>query len=265
MSYLPDFEKQLDGTPLGGSNCTCASGAMAADYHTLGRVKPSSSSVRTWTGDTSGGTNLAQVDYALRSRVNVDLDVRYRYPWADFIRRITAGEGAILQGWYAPIRATRFRGSETFGGNHAIFVPPGFGAMDPLADGRRAGIYEYHGEPYPLALLREFAGKLNVGSSTYAALGLGLVYAAFTRDNTADWRVSVRPTPPATRKAFFVYQLRSGVIVGRTTRYTGGFSASCTSPRLYRWPAQNRSDSLVQVTSGFLTGQFVPARLAREV
>lgn len=267
MSYLPVFVKQLDGTTYAGLNCTAASAAMAADFHSLGHIRLSASQVRTWTGDTSGGTNLAQIDYALRTHVNIDLDTRYRLAWTEFTRRINAGEGAILQGWYAPIRATRFRGSDTFGGNHAIFVPPGWGAMDPLCDGRRTGIYKYHGEAYPQSLLREFAGRLNVGGSSYVSLGLGLVYAAFTRDNVAAaprYEVSIRPTPPATSKAFFTYTLTNGVITKRTTNYTGGFSAACSASRLWRWPAQDRSEALVQITSGSRAGKYVQSKYQRE-
>ena len=181
--YLPHFVKQLDGSAYAGSNCTCASAAMAADDDSCGSKTVTPSVVRLWTGDTSGGTNLSEVDDALRTHLAIDLDTQYRYPWSSFMKRLQGGAGAILQGWYAPIRDSRFSGSETFGGNHAIFVNPGLIAMDPLADGRRPGIYKYHGEAYPEALLRSFAGKLNIGAGRYVPLGDGLVYASFTRNN----------------------------------------------------------------------------------
>src|SRR5678816_2451305 len=86
--YQPAFLKQLDGSAYAGSNCTCASAAMAADDDSCGAKKPSSALVRLWTGDTSGGTNLAEVDDALNRHLGIDLDTRYRYPWADFVRRV---------------------------------------------------------------------------------------------------------------------------------------------------------------------------------
>lgn len=270
MSQCPGYKPafglgQLDGTAFGGSNCNCWSAAKAADDDSCGAKKPSSAQVRLWTGDTSGGTNLAQVDDALRRHVGVDLDTRYRYPWNDFVRRINGGASAILQGWYAPIRATRFRGSETFGGNHSMLVMPGLVTMDPLADGRRAGIYKYHGEAYPAALLKEFAGRLNIGAGRYVALGSGLVYAAFTRDNEPDYKVSVGNGRPA--YPFFVYWVVDNVIptvAPRKLQRTGGFSATCTAPRRYLWPSQGRSISLVQLTSGYRKGQFISAQFAKE-
>lgn len=262
--YIPRFKKQLDGTTYAGLNCTCASAAMAADYDSCGKIQIYPYQVRRWTGDTSGGTTLAQVDKALNTYESVDLEVYYKLAWTDFVAKINAGRGAILQGWYAPIRDSRFRGSETFGGNHAIFIPPGWGAMDPLADGRRTGIYKYHGEAYPLSLLRDFAGRLNLSTTGYSALGLGLVYAAFTRDNSAAYKFSIHPTPPATSIAYFQYTVVNGVITGRVRKYTGGFSAACTPPKLYNWPGKGNY-SLVKITSGAYAGRYLPAQYAKEV
>jgi hypothetical protein len=261
--YTPTFGVgQLDGTPFAGSNCNCWSAAKAADSDSCGAKKPSSAQVRLWTGDTSGGTNLAQIDDALNRHLGIDLDTRYRYPWADFVRRIDGGATAILQGWYAPIRDSRFRGSETFGGNHSMLVPPGFGVLDPLANGRRPGIYKYHKEPYPTALIKEFAGRLNIGAGRYVPLGMGLVYAAFTRDNEPNYKVHIGNGKPG--YPFFVYSVVGGRVTGRVTATTGGMSATCTAPRRYLWPKMNRSVSLVRLTSGSRNGQYVSAQLAKE-
>lgn len=259
--YQPAYGTgQIDGTTYGGRNCTCWSGARAADDHSCGKFHPSSSQVRTWTGDTVGGTTLAQVDLALRSHLEIDLDTRYRYPWAEFIRRVQGGASAILQGWYAPIRDSRFSGSETFSGNHAMLVTPGLITMDPLADGRRAGIYKYHGEAYPEALLRTFAGRLNVGdpSENYVPLGDGKCYASFTRDNEPDYKVSIRSGK------YGVYSVTSNVITGSRVATTGGFSATCSGARLYRWPGHT-SQSLVRITSGSHSGQYVRSTWAKGI
>lgn len=206
----PTFVKQLDGSRYAGLNCTCAAAAMALDRHTIGRYRTTGAYVRALTGDTSGGTNLVQVESALQRRWGVDLDVRYRLPFEEFERRIRSGQGAILQGWEAVTRGTRWQASETFGGNHAWYVndidpDARFLVYDPLADGRRDGIAR---SPMriPRSVVREYAGKLDVSdpAEPYRALGLGLVYAAFTRDtephvHLRDGARRSRPFPDRTR------------------------------------------------------------------
>ena len=185
VAGLLSYIKQLDGSKYAGLNCTCASAAMALDRHTLAQHRTTGAYVRSLTGDTVGGTNLAQIDAALIRRWGVNLDVHYGLDFATFEARIRSGQGAILQGWEAVTRGTRWSASETFGGNHAWFVndvnTSGFLVFDPLADGRRDGIAT---SPFriPRLIVREWAGKLNVATSGYRALGLGKVYAAFTKD-----------------------------------------------------------------------------------
>jgi hypothetical protein len=189
----------ISGFYLGWASCTSFSAAMAASFDQGVGLLVTGGLVRRWTGDTTGGTTLAQNDDALTAHTPVRLDVQYRLPWTDFVARINGGEGAVLQGWYEPIAATRYDAGGGFTGNHAVFVPPGWGVMDPLADGRRSGIYKYHGEAYPQALLRTFAGQLNIGSGRIVRLGAGLAYAAFTRNVKAaapvPTVVSSAPTP----------------------------------------------------------------------
>lgn len=194
---LPTFQPQnpaISGYPLGWASCTCFAGAMAASYDRQVAKLVAGGTLRRWTGDTIGGTNLAQIDDALNAHTSVRLDVRYRLAWTEFVDRINSGEGAVLQGWYAPIAQTSFDAGDGFIGNHAIFVPPRWKCMDPLADGRRPGIYRYQGETYPEALLRDFAGELNIGAGRIVRLGQGLVYAAFTRAIAT----APGPTPPPT-------------------------------------------------------------------
>jgi len=265
--YQPAFGTgQLDGSTYAGFNCNCWSAARAADDDSCGKTKVASATVRTWTGDTSGGTNLAQVDWALRTHVGIDLDTRYKYPWSEFIRRVQGGASAILQGWYAPIRDSRFGASETFGGNHSMLVMPGLVVMDPLADGRRAGIYKYHGEAYPESLLRTFAARLNLAvPPAYSPLGDGLVYAAFTRDNEPDYVVNVRPQAGTkgypTYRYFNVFTVSSGVITSSSVARTKGFSAKADAPRLYKWSGHS-SQSLVRIASGYREGQYIRSAYA---
>lgn len=215
----PVFVKQLDGSRYAGLNCTCASAAMALDRHTIGAHKSTGAYVRALTGDTSGGTTLAQVDAALIKRWSVNLDVEYRLSFDAFQSRIQAGQGAILQGWEAVTRGTRWQASETFGGNHAWFVndynSSGFLVYDPLADGRRRGIAT---SPMriPRSVVREWAGKLDVSdpAEPYRAIGLGYVYAAFTKDtephvHLAYGGVRTKPFPDRTRVNVSAGSMRS--------------------------------------------------------
>lgn len=250
----PTFQAQnpaISGYPLGWLSCTCYAGAMAAAFDQGKSFVMSGGAVRTETGDREGGTTLAQVDQALYRGWGVNLNSVYRLPWADFAKQIDAGKGAILQGWYAPIADSRFDAGRGFRGNHAITVLPGWIGMDPLADGRASGVYKYHGEAYPQALLKSFAGKLNIGGAGYTALGAGLVYASLTRDKVAAYAVSF------TGGSFWVYRVSGGVITGRyAKRFSGPTSAPCGPPRLTPWSGHS-SRSLVRMTKGALVGEYV--------
>jgi hypothetical protein len=252
MTYLPVFRAQnpaISGDPEGWSSCTAYSASMAGDFDTLGAKKPLGRAIRGLTGDHTGGLNLQQVDSALLEGWDINLSTVYRLPWSDFAKKIDAGCGAILDVGYAPIADSRFDAGGGFRGNHAIFVAPGWVGMDPLADGRRSGIYKYKGEAYPQSLLRTAAGKLNLGSGNL--LGAGLVYASFTRDNVHTFHLSFLGG------AFFVYTVKAGVITSRkSVRFDKPTGAPCSAPHFYSWPGHTRK-SLVQITDGKLSGQYV--------
>lgn len=258
--YQPKFQKQLDGSTYQGVNCTCASAAMAADDDTCGAYVPSPNTVRLWTGDTAGGTTLAEVDAALNAHTPTRLDVRYRYPWEYVVKRVNAGASAILQGGYGPIADSRFDGGGGFRGNHAILLTPGLVAMDPLADGRRAGIYKYHGEAYPEALLRKFASKLNLGGEPPRLLGDGLAYVGFARDNDAEYVATVRPIAGQTLREYTRYFVASGVVTGYERRRTKGFQAKCTPPELILTQSHDAKVSLVRITEGGYSGFWISAK-----
>lgn len=263
MTYIrPRFQPQnpaLSGYSLGWSSCTAFSAAMAAAFDVQKQYVMSGAQVRQMTHDTVGGLTLAQVDAALLEGWNINLNTTYRLPWTEFAKAINSGKAGILQGYYAPIADSRFDAGRGFRGNHAVTVLPDWIAMDPLADGRATGVYRYHAEPYPQALLRDFAGRLNLSTTGYSALGQGYVYASLTRDRVANYTLSIRAG------TYGVYNVVNGVIQppGARVARTGGFSASCTPPRLYPWPGHT-SQSLVQITTGSHAGQYVRSTWARE-
>lgn len=192
--HRPAFVKQLDGSPLGGLSCTAAAAAMALDRETIGVKTTTGARVRDLTGDTKGGTTLAQVTAVLSRDFGVSLSTRTPGSLADFDNRLRDGQGAILQGASSATRGTQWQASETFGGNHAWYVNAGRGwslvaglwkpdeylVYDPLADGRRAGIAV---SPFwlPRFHLMTFALRLDLDGRGNL-LGMGKVYAAYTRD-----------------------------------------------------------------------------------
>ena len=258
MAITPTFQPQnpaINGYSRGWQSCTCYAGAMAAAFDRQVKFLMSGEALRRKTGDTAGGTNLAQVDNALIAGWRVNLDVVYRMTWANFAKKINAGAGAVLQLWYAPIADSKFDAGNGFRANHAIFVPPTWRAMDPLADGRRSGVYKYHGEVYPQSLLRNAAGKLNLAVTGYRPLGTGLVYAAFTRDNVHTYALRFDGG-----ERFWVYTLGStGKITGRSTRrFTQDTSAPCSPPRRYDWPGiGTRTLAMVTKSTSSLYGEYV--------
>ena len=191
--------REPDGSyldPLGPKNCTTHSMSRAIMRHfegarppgITGVWPPTGYAIRRYTGDAEGGTNLGQMAVVGRNYYGMELEDRYRMGWDAFLGELEETRGAILQLRYKRIRDhSVFRGSFTFTDNHAIWVSGvdrergvATGVVDPLADGRAAGIFRGPAD-YPLSLLRAAAGELNISTSGYRALGYGLVYAGFTR------------------------------------------------------------------------------------
>ena len=259
MTVYPQFQPQnpaINGYSLGWASCTAYSAAMAASFDRQVKMATTGEAVRRATGDTSGGLTLKQVDAALNQITNVNLSVYYRLPWALFAKFIDSGMGGILQVWYAPIADSRFDAGRGFRENHAVFVPPNWAAMDPLADGRYGEAYKYRNEPYPRELLKRAAGKLDIRArrtDPYKPLGYGYVYAAMTRDNVHTYRVRYGGR-------FWVYTIGpDGRINGRTVRHFSDFSTSaCTVPKSYAWPGHSNR-TLVRVTNpkSSLNGRYI--------
>lgn len=210
--YDPDLVIQGDGSKYQWLNCNCACAAMALDRDTQGRSKTTGAKVRAITGDTSGGTTLAQVERALNSGwPGVDhLEVRYRYPFTDLMEDVDDGHGVILQGGYRPFHAAGLAGSATFYGNHSVFLNEVIlvwvraGVLDldrskgkifdPLWDGRRSYIPSKRWRWVDLRLLWSFAGLLDLGNGY--RLGAGMTYAGLTRETpTIPPDTSTAPKP----------------------------------------------------------------------
>ena len=271
--YLPRFQAQnpaISDDRYGWVNCTAYSAAMAADFDTCGDKRLTGERVRQLTDEPipdkkSPGLNLRQIDDAL-NRYGVDLETRYGLPWADFVRKIDKGEGAVLQGNTAAFISTKFQ-TTGVGVNHAIFVPAGWGAMDPAADGRR-DYHKYDGSPYPKELLRRFAGLLEVAPGR--RLGSGTVFAAFTRDRRSTWTWQFDPIKST--GALHTFTVRDGVIVGHHKHVRSGTRVYKSGPpKRYPWPGHTSGQTLVPLGDlvgggkGPYTGQYAHARYAEEI
>jgi hypothetical protein len=256
----PTFQLQSGGS-TGAVDCTAHSCSNAIDHATCGKKDPAGRSIRLLSSEpipnpSSPGLNLPQVRDVAWDDFGVFLDVRIgaqALTWTQYEARRLQGQGAILQVGYAPIADSRYDAGRGFRGNHAIFESI-HATYDPLADGRAPGVFRHDGSVYDRALIRKAAGQLLLGSTR---LGEGKVWAAFTRDVIPDYLARV---PAGT---FWAYHVVEGVVQYRRQRTTGGFSASSTPPRSYRWGT--RTVTLVRLTSGSRAGTYISATYAKEL
>lgn len=210
--YVPPFQKQLDGTRCGGSNCSPRSHAMAAMRDRQG-VNPKKTSAP-WqpTGNfirdkvtpySCDSTNLvAKIADVLYKYYGITFRQAGVISWSDAVSLIVAGRGMTTAIRYSVLHGTRFDACPGFNGNHRIYVNQRayfaagavyggsaagyyFRVGDPLADGRwlySIGKYAPHGYKWwPASLLKKACGAtiLYVGGS---ALGSGSVFGNFTHD-----------------------------------------------------------------------------------
>lgn len=217
--YLPEYRKQLDGSPCGGSNCVFAVASELEDANTRGKIKKTPAELRTLSGDPCGGSDAQRLDDILSKLYPPDQLGTGWFSPAE-IRNGIDGDHKMFsaQVLYAPIADAGYpySGQETgFRGWHEIGLLPAYGLVhDPLADGRRVTVGK---SPitYPRALidkvLRVAAGQFGNnrvhGSWT---LPLDIVVPVHLRfgatdtgrhDYTARHPARVRSAPTVDRKA----------------------------------------------------------------
>lgn len=248
--------------PEGNNSCVAYATAYAVADVTNGRVHPTGEQVRDWTGDHSGGLELAQVDRAVTVHTDLNMLVDV-YTDREFFGHLdSGGYDAVLLGGYAPIAASKFDAFRSgFFGNHGIMVPPGIGAMDPGADGR-PGAYRYHGEAYPRSLIRAFAAALMVtrpsrtnpkgrlaGPDHFEA---GLLRIESAPEPAKPWELVM------TSGNLWVYAANAThrTIAGRARHHSGGFSGACTPPARFTWPGVG-SYTLVRMLEGSHKGWWI--------
>jgi hypothetical protein len=209
VTYLPAFVKQGDGSRCGWHNCNPASHVMAADRHIRGGKpakgatswKPSPGFIRDRiTPSSCGATSDDQNDKVLRDVFGIDLDVRYRLPWADFETVLKSGRGAKIGISYSVIHGTKFDACPRFLGNHSVYdneIRPsdGFHRIgDPLADGRflssTGKIAPKGWQWWPPELVKKAAGAHATSSGT---IGVGFIDCSITADTEDEEMASVVP------------------------------------------------------------------------
>jgi hypothetical protein len=189
MVYRPTFRKQLDGTACQGSNCGCASSAMASQRAREGRDPANAypwpptprairGYIRSHYGTGCQPTTFGQNERACGVMYRVDLQPRYNIPWATFRSMIISGRGAVAAISYGAIHGTRFDACPSFRGGHSVYVNErksdgAYLVYDPLADGRRG--YTTAPDWWPGSLLQK-------AMYAYPGTNPGCVHASFTID-----------------------------------------------------------------------------------
>ena len=122
--YLPTLRSQHDKTDEPheahrNNNCTCASAAMALDYHTVGATKVRPGDIRHHQPDRIDGTDLNDVAIAWK-HYGSDLIIK-RTGWSGVKEALAAGRCVLLPG-----KSARLDGScsESQAADHNILVHP---------------------------------------------------------------------------------------------------------------------------------------------
>ena len=168
--YRPKFVKQWNDptTTLDWFNCTMASGAMALDFDTLGHIQVMGGTLRSHSGDSSGGTGLGSPGltraWAYYSQILHD---HVGETFGDALAALRQYRAIVLQGMYGQLPAAYQSplNSLSYTGPHAVVLLPEFNPAgdvlmgDPLNDK-----YIY----VPQVHLRNFAAALGAHDLGYS-------------------------------------------------------------------------------------------------
>lgn len=272
MPSCPDYEvppgfQLRSGGSTGPVDCMPWAASRAIGHATCGARVPSGRTIRLLSNEPtpdpmSPGLRLQQVADVAREDFGVYFEVHgttySQVSWAHYERQRLEGRGCVIAIGYSPIASSQYDAGRGFDGNHALFESL-HATYDPLADGRAAGVWLHDGRVYPRSLIRDAAGELRISGST--TVKDGYVWAAFTRDVVPEFRARV----PA--GDFNLYTVSGGVIVDRDRQRTGGFSAPCSPPKLYKDAAGLPGDAykLSRLQSGSRAGYYVPSQYVQEV
>jgi len=226
----------IDGKPLGWTNCTPASFAMAIDG--MSGIRPTPCRIRRATGDTSGGTTLRQCADATNALYGIFVAT---YTGGNVLtpqrvaRNARAGRRQVVQGNTSALIGKPQQSTQG-GVNHAVMLQEVRGGTldepkealvyDPAADGR---VRSYHVDQgpswWPWSLVKTFCAHLRPTGETGARLGPGKVYTAVYPDSEPHVKlrngaVKSTPFPDRTRAAETTVRIRSGPRTSAGVLYT---------------------------------------------
>lgn len=193
MHQHADGPCRIDGEDFGWRNCTPNAFAEGINRSTLGVERPSACDIRRLTGDTKGGTTLAQCAYVARTHYGVTFEVHSGSNLATPVsvaKRLKAGAGFVLQGNAGALLGSKFQ-STNGPVNHAVWgnegrdydgdIPAEVLVYDGAADHRRPNIADSP-DWWPWPLVLKFAASLEPAGDGTAKLGPNRWYCAIGPD-----------------------------------------------------------------------------------
>ena len=191
----PDTRCIVNGHALGWDSCTMYAGAMAVNG-TDPTKHPTGCTLRTRSGDVTGGTTLRQMADAVQSVAGMTVST---YTGSNVLtpQRVAAlvrsGRRVVVQGNADAMIGTDFR-STAGAVNHAVMINQVLGGTldeptkalvyDPAADGRPRSYHVDQGPSWwPWSLVKTFCAHLRPTGENGARLGPGKVYVGVFPDS----------------------------------------------------------------------------------
>lgn len=189
---------QFDGGPLANANCVMAAGAMLArlEYG----IVTTGTQMRSFSGDTSGGTSLSDLQHAIHVGWGVGFSIGYLTP-LQLRSLLYAGAGAVILGRYGEI-PDNLSLQPGFVAGHAIYLD-GFRPAGPEGD---AAFYVndplgktwlgYKGAFWPASDVERF-GTVFGGGRIMTAWGFpgGGTPAHYPQSPPSAWPTEGQPSP----------------------------------------------------------------------
>lgn len=122
--YIPIFRRQI-GDPTTDRDayiCTMSSGAMALDYHTLGKIQVWGGQLEKCQDDHVGGSDLYDLRTAWKRCHNQTLEIRSGQGWAGVKRALAEGRAVVIQGDYDQMGSYSCQAS-FLGGHAEVLIP----------------------------------------------------------------------------------------------------------------------------------------------